>query len=849
MFSDQMSYYELVAALSSRVQQKSNLTKYELSCVKNSIEKQFLKDMLILYPLPRSFEALILQQNEKLSFDVHDKLYQTPRMAIKKYLEKEFPPQNSPFLIERLEIFVQETISDPMVQYELELAEKARYAERLDLYQKGERFFIRPLVSFGAICEDFFKYLEHLRYYHTTTTYAWGVLESLLQRIAALSELSQQEEARLALILALDDARTAYHAHSNRSFLEPCYTCMKGLEEMLLGHHQRVFLNSYFLEPRQEFLSGLFEPFVQSYVNPDLSRTYSPLLYNIYLKAAGISVREQKQQIYCLKDDAHVSALRESYLTQFDSAPQKVLRERDFNNIIALLKSQVLMVSGQQSPIIAFLRSHHALTINKKKNVVLEFPAQQRSEEAILSNMLKSGFFIDMAHLKTVLALTDPHASLATMQQSAVLQTMPDNKPTQTRRKTIQRSYDQYLEERGFFYAFYHRDIKELPLYPSPLFYAAGDESSLVCSQDALIEHWAQYGKMLPDSFDAHFITYLVQIGYVRALSVLFAKKAIEARGSDLMEATLKGHIRVAELLIAHGAPLNSCNQEGFSPLVRAAADNNVPMVELFLRHGAQLFTSTRTAMIEAAAEGHVDVMNVLISYGSFVDEVRWGKTPLKAAIDAGAVHAVQLLLDSGARLDDVIMRYALEAGHSTVICCLVNAGGVIPMSCFYQLSWRTLWGLWQLAGNESKDQRDDKGRTPLIRAVLDDSLHELRQLLKQGACPNKRCLESRTALDYAVVAGNAEAVKELLCYPMAPRTQIVALNLAIKKKEYNIASLLYHTPIAPLIAQRYPAIQRWYEDYIKRTTSLDHLLDTKSPIVSFSNPAAPASCRAQLLL
>jgi ankyrin repeat protein len=73
----------------------------------------------------------------------------------------------------------------------------------------------------------------------------------------------------------------------------------------------------------------------------------------------------------------------------------------------------------------------------------------------------------------------------------------------------------------------------------------------------------------------------------------------------------------VAELLLAHGASAGRLGPSGITPLILAASNGSRRTAELLLNHGADILTlmpsGNRTALSEAIAHGHKDVVQLLL--------------------------------------------------------------------------------------------------------------------------------------------------------------------------------------------------------------------------------------------
>ncbi len=118
--------------------------------------------------------------------------------------------------------------------------------------------------------------------------------------------------------------------------------------------------------------------------------------------------------------------------------------------------------------------------------------------------------------------------------------------------------------------------------------------------------------------------------------------------------------VPLAAYLLEHGANPNNEVQSGtYQPLALAArnANDNPEMIELFIRHGAQIDGSG--ALLVAAAYGNLEAARCLISHGANVNLHRWRdtliikpnreETALHRAIRGRHEALATLLLESGA--------------------------------------------------------------------------------------------------------------------------------------------------------------------------------------------------------
>ena len=93
--------------------------------------------------------------------------------------------------------------------------------------------------------------------------------------------------------------------------------------------------------------------------------------------------------------------------------------------------------------------------------------------------------------------------------------------------------------------------------------------------------------------------------------------------------------------------------KNGETPLMMASIQGNLPLVEtLVLKNKAMVDHIGWTPLHYACAKGHLDVAQFLIANGAIVDAMSAGNTtPLMMAVQSGNEQLVKLLLDKGADL------------------------------------------------------------------------------------------------------------------------------------------------------------------------------------------------------
>ena len=117
------------------------------------------------------------------------------------------------------------------------------------------------------------------------------------------------------------------------------------------------------------------------------------------------------------------------------------------------------------------------------------------------------------------------------------------------------------------------------------------------------------------------------------------------------------GHLQVAQLLTAKGAPVNACNARAQTPLHYAASKGQAAVAALLLSLGATVDAADfweMTPLHYASGGGHLPVVQLLLSHGANAAAVGGdGYTPLPAAAFSGQPEVIKLLLRRGAYSDE----------------------------------------------------------------------------------------------------------------------------------------------------------------------------------------------------
>jgi ankyrin repeat protein len=235
------------------------------------------------------------------------------------------------------------------------------------------------------------------------------------------------------------------------------------------------------------------------------------------------------------------------------------------------------------------------------------------------------------------------------------------------------------------------------------------------------------------------------------------------AENQSLSEAVAAGNIDIAQSQLIDGADPDEPRLNGFTPLMRAAIRDDVPMVKLLLDAGADLEATSMeglTVSHMAAQRDAAAALDTLIAAGADLGgRSRNGMNTLDHAAATGSVDTLQAIVNAGIDVDEpseIITQghgYPVDTG-STALGIAARAGHVETMTALLSLG-------------ASVDGPSAAGQTPLLMAIFSGQPPEVVSLLLDaGADPTVRasCLsgcsfEEGDALTWAHRLGDPDVI------------------------------------------------------------------------------------------
>ncbi|KAJ7193741.1 ankyrin repeat-containing domain protein [Mycena pura] len=283
-----------------------------------------------------------------------------------------------------------------------------------------------------------------------------------------------------------------------------------------------------------------------------------------------------------------------------------------------------------------------------------------------------------------------------------------------------------------------------------------------------------------------------------------------------LYEASLRGYLNVAQLLVQNGVDINMTTSTRYGTALQAACvDGHADVAQLLIEHGADVHIVTGrygTSLQAASANGHLALVQLLVERGADINTVagRFG-TSLQAACVEGNVAVAEFLLQDGADVNTIAGRYgtALHAacanGHEALVKRLlqnnaaVNSVGGNFGTALQAAAFRGYEALVILLTHNGADANLEGGAygTPLQAASYGGHQAVVELLLENGADVNNKGGHYCTALQAASYKGFIHVVQLLIQH---------GADLNVQGGEYGTplqaASFHGHTSVVQLLIE-----------------------------------------------
>lgn len=252
---------------------------------------------------------------------------------------------------------------------------------------------------------------------------------------------------------------------------------------------------------------------------------------------------------------------------------------------------------------------------------------------------------------------------------------------------------------------------------------------------------------------------------------------------SPLTLAACGGHVDLAMLLLERGANIEEVNDEGYTPLMEASREGHDEMAALLLAQGANINAQTEetqeTALTLACCGGFLEVADYLLKNGA--DLEIGASTPLMEAAQEGHLELVRFLLENRANVHaqtqtgDTALTYACENGHTDVAEVLLyygaeleheSEGGRTPLMKACRAGHICTIKFLINRGADVNRQSTSNDHTPLSLACAGGHQAVVELLLKSGADPFHKLKDNSTMLIEASKGGHIGVVQMLLDYP-----------------------------------------------------------------------------------
>ncbi len=284
---------------------------------------------------------------------------------------------------------------------------------------------------------------------------------------------------------------------------------------------------------------------------------------------------------------------------------------------------------------------------------------------------------------------------------------------------------------------------------------------------------------------------------------------------TPLIRAAEKGQLIVAKYLLDHGADVNGRSRNhGDVPLLAAAGYGHKSMVELLVARGADVSGGGLNPLYEAVKNGYQAVAEVLLANKADVNlrsgTDTSGMRPVHVAARDGRTEMLQMLIKHGADVNvanaqgNTPLEFAASMNETKAAKLLLESKAAIeaqdkdgntPLHEAAERGYADMISLL-LDSGAVVDATNNDNTTPLLLAVFRDRLDAARVLLQHKADPNRIGFEGK-------VGSNRRALQPLYSAMDTGNNEMLKLVLDASANPEGTSAMYWQAPLFYAIDKR----------------------------------------------